>query len=91
MSDHLPKISLRLGEFPDWDDQFSGWAMYKGYWGIVSGDTKCPDPADSTAKAEEAEVRNKEIAAWKDIDHVEVCSVSLAHLYGHCLLPTPIS
>jgi len=68
MSDHLPKISLCLGEFPDWDDQFSGWAMYKGYWGIVSGDTKCPNPAASTAKAEEAELRNKEIAAWKDVD-----------------------
>ena len=40
--------------------------MYKGYWGIVSGDTKCPDPAASTAKAKETEVRNKEIAAWKD-------------------------
>jgi len=22
---------------------------------------------------------------------VEVCSMSLAHLYGHCLLPIPIS
>ena len=42
--------------------------MYKGYWGIVSRDTKCPDPAASTAKAEEAELRNKEIAAWKDVD-----------------------
>jgi len=68
MSKHLPKILLHLGEFPDWDDLFSGWAMYKGYWGIVSGDTKCPDPAASTAKAKEAGLRNKEIAAWKDID-----------------------
>ena len=24
-------------------------------------------------------------------NNVEVCSVSLAHLYGHCLLPTAIS
>ena len=68
MSNHLPKISLCLGNFPDWDDQFSGWAMYKGYWGIISGDTKCPNPAASTAKAKEAELHNKEIAAWKDID-----------------------
>jgi len=68
MSDHLPKILLRLGNFPDWDDQFSGWAMYQGYWGIVSGDTKCPDPAASTAKAKEAELQNNEIAAWKDVD-----------------------
>jgi len=24
--------------------------LYKGYCGIVSGDSKCPDPASSTAK-----------------------------------------
>jgi len=77
MSDHLPKISLRLGELPDWDDQFSGWAMYKGYWGIISGDTKCSDPVASTAKAEEAELHNKEITAWTDVDQCAAGAILL--------------
>ena len=42
--------------------------MYKGYWGVVSGNTKCPNPTASTVKAEEAELHNKEITAWKDVD-----------------------
>ena len=83
MSDHLPKISLRLGEFPDWDDQFSGWAMYKGYWGIVSGDTKCSDPAASTAKAKEAELHNKEITAWKDVDQCTAGAILLMLFCAH--------
>lgn len=68
MSDQLPKISLRLGDFPGWDDQFTAWAMYKGIWNVVSGDTKCPSALPSGSKAEDTTVHDKEVADWKGID-----------------------